>query len=315
MVKHDDLIEHLLATEQVILRREHAGLDDALTRACARGRLRRVLPGVFADPGRAEDPVIKMAAVTRWDPDAVIRGRGAAAVTYWPDIATGSTVQVASPFRHRAQQGFEFTRWRVPPELVQLSGPIPVTTPSLTAIELATLDDSDPIDVALRSKQANLESLTTALRLTSHRRGNAHRWQVMLDSRAEPWSRAERLAHRLYRQDGITGWATNAKLVLPSAGTYYLDIAFQRERVAGEVDGWEHHSKPDVFETDRLRQNALVLDGWLVLRFTWTMLTTDPDYVLRATREALVLRRRGWPGPADPVGRRSRPEVRRTGPD
>ena len=27
----------------------------------------------------------------------------------------------------------------------------------------------------------------------------------------------------------LTGWATNAKLVLPSAGTYYLDIAFQRE--------------------------------------------------------------------------------------
>ena len=298
MVKHDDVIEHLLATEQVILRREHPGLDDSLTRACVKGRLTRVLPGVFTDPGQAEDPVTKMAAVTRWDPDAVIRGRAAAAVTYWPDITTGSTVQVASPFRHRAQQGFEFTRWRVPPELVQRSGPIPVTTPSLTAIELATLDDSDPIDVALRSKQATLESLTSALTLTSHRRGNAHRWRVMLDSRAEPWARAERLAHRLYRQDGITGWATNAKLVLPGAGTYYLDIAFQRERVASEVDGWEYHSKADVFETDRLRQNALVLDGWLVLRFTWTMLTTDPDYVLNTTRKALALRRRGWPDPS-----------------
>ena len=52
-----------------------------------KGRLTRVLPGVFTDPGQAEDPVIKMAAVTRWDPDAVIRGRAAAAVTYWPDIA------------------------------------------------------------------------------------------------------------------------------------------------------------------------------------------------------------------------------------
>ncbi len=298
MVKHDDVIEHLLATEQVILRREHPGLDDALTRACVRGRLTRVLPGVFADPGQAEDPVIKMAAVTRWDPDAVIRGRAAASLTYWPDITTGSTVQVASPFRHRAQHGFEFTRWRVPSELVQLSGPIPVTTPSLTAIELATLDDSDPIDVALRSKQANLESLTTALTLTSHRRGNADRWRVMLDSRAEPWSRAERLAHRLYRREGITGWSTNAKLVLPGAGTYFLDIAFQRERVAGEVDGWEHHSKADVFETDRLRQNALLLDGWLVLRFTWKMLTTDPDYVVNVTREALALRRARWTGPS-----------------
>jgi hypothetical protein len=60
VVKHDDVIEHLLATEQVILRREHPGLDDALTRACVKGRLTRVLPGVFADPGQAEDPVIKI---------------------------------------------------------------------------------------------------------------------------------------------------------------------------------------------------------------------------------------------------------------
>lgn len=291
-MRHDDLIEQLLATEQVILRREHLELDDALARACSRGRLARVLPGVFTDPDRVDDPVVKMAAVSRWDPDAVIRGHGAAAMTYWPRVSPGSTLQVASPFRHRPQPGFEFTRWRVPAELVQRSGPIRVTTPSLTAIELATLDYSDPIDVALGSKQATLASLTAALRLTPQRRGNLQRWQVMLDSRAEPWSRAERLAHRLYRQDGITGWTTNRKLVLPGAGTYYLDIAFDRWRVVGEVDGWEYHSKPEVFETDRLRQNALVLNGWLVLRFTWRMLTADPDYVLRTTRQALALRRR-----------------------
>lgn len=291
-MRHDDTIDQLLACEQVILRREHLELDDALSRACARGRLVRILPGVYTDPGRAHDPVVKMAAVTRWDPDAVIRGRAAAAVTYWPRVSLGSTVAVASPFRHRPQEGFSFTRWRVPPALVQRSGPIRVTTPSLTAIELATLDDTDPIDVALRSKQASLPSLTEALRLTPQRRGNLHRWQVMLDSRAEPWSRAERLAHRLYRRDGITGWTTNEKLVLPGAGTYYLDIAFRRERIAGEIDGWEYHSDPEVFETDRLRQNALVLDGWLVLRFTWRMLTTEPDYVLRVTREAMAWRRR-----------------------
>ncbi|HEU5485061.1 MAG TPA: DUF559 domain-containing protein, partial [Microlunatus sp.] len=139
--------------------------------------------------------------------------------------------------------------------------------------------------------QATLTTLKDALRSTANRRGNTHRWLVLLDSRAEPWSRAERLVHRLYRQDGITGWRANQKLVLPGVGTYYLDIAFDAARVAVEVDGWAYHSKPAVFETDRHRQNALVLDGWLVLRFTWTMLTADPDYVLRVTREALTSRR------------------------
>lgn len=290
-VRPDSLIDDLLAGDHLILRREHPELDDALTRACRRGRLARILPGVFADSGRADDPVVRMAAVTRWDGDAVIRGRGAAALTFWPEVKLGSTVQVASKWKHRPQPGFEFTRWRVPAELVQASGPIPVTTPSLTAIDLATFDFTDPIDRALRSKQATLETLTEALSLTSHRRGNAERWQLMLDSRAEPWSTAERTAHRLYRRDGITGWVANRKLVLPLAGTYYLDIGFDRERVACEVDGWEYHSDRDVFETDRQRQNALVLDGWLVLRFTWRMLTHEPDYVTRLTRDALAVRR------------------------
>ena len=290
-MRHDDTIEHLLANDHVILRREHPALDDALTRACAGGRLARILPGVYADRARVADPVVRMAAVTRWDHDAVIRRRGAANLTYWPSLEVGPTLQVASPGRHRPQPGFEFTRWRVPTDLVQHCGPIPVTTPSLTAIELATLDDSEAIDRALQTKRATLDSLTAALRLTPNRDGNAHRWQVMLDSRAEPWSRAERLAHRLYRANGISGWSTNHKVLLPVAGTYYLDIAFRRERVAVEVDGWRYHCTPEVFETDRARQNALVLDGWLVLRFTWAMLTQDPDYVLRTTRAALRSRR------------------------
>lgn len=293
-MRQHDTIERLLTDEHVILRREHPELDDALTRAYGGGRLARLLPGVYVDPARQQDPVVKMAAVSRWDPDAVIRGSGAATLTYWPDLGVDSTVQVASPWRHRPQPGFEFSRWRVPAELVQRCGPIRVTTPSLTAIELSTLEHTDPIDRALQSKQATLESLRAALRLTPHRSGNAHRWQVMLDSWAEPWSRAERLAHRVYRRAGITGWTTNEKVVLPAGDICYLDIAFRRERVAGEIDGWKFHSTPEAFESDRARQNALVLDGWLVLRFTWTMITQDPDYVIETTRAALA--RRATPG-------------------
>jgi very-short-patch-repair endonuclease len=129
------------------------------------------------------------------------------------------------------------------------------------------------------------------LDLTPRRAGNRARWQLLLDSRAEPWSRAEREAHRVYRRSGITGWVTNHKVVLPEIGICYLDMAFERERVAAEVDGWQYHCDRSVFETDRVRQNALVLDGWLVLRFTWQLLTEQPDYIARATRAALTARR------------------------
>ena len=287
-MKNDDVIDELLALERVILAREHPRLENALVRAASAGRLVRPLPGVFADPGNAGDLVTKMAAVSRWDPNAVIRGRAAAAVSYWPEIKV-STVEVASPIRHVPQPGFAFQHRRIPPELIQRRAPLSFTLPPLTAIDLATFDDTDSIDIALRRKAVDLESLRHALEQTSKRRGNTERWRVLLDSRAEPWSRAERLAHRLYRRAGITGWVGNLKVTVPDWATYSLDIAFQRQRLACEIDGRETHDNDDAFETDRERQNALIMAGWTVLRFTWKMLTADPDYVVWATRAALAV--------------------------
>ena len=114
------------------------------------------------------------------------------------------------------------------------------------------------------------------------------RRRLLLDSRDEPWSAAERLAQRIYRRAGITGWATNVKIVVPDVGTYFLDFAFRRERVASEIDGRLHETDVDLFESDRIRQNALLLQGWLVLRFTWRLLEADPGYVIATTREALA---------------------------
>ena len=39
-----------------------------------------------------------------------------------------------------------------------------------------------------------------------------------------------------------------------------------------------------MFESDRWRQNALVADGWRVLRFTWDMLHDHPEVVVAAVR-------------------------------
>jgi very-short-patch-repair endonuclease len=288
-VKNDDVIDELLALDRVILAREHPRLENALVRAASAGRLVRPLPGVFADPGNADQLLTKVAAVSRWDPNAVIRGRAAAALTFWPEVEVDE-IDVASPNRHAAQAGFAFQHRRIPPELVQRRGPFAFTTPPLTAMELATLTDTDPIDLALRRKVADLASLQHALQQTSKRRGNTERWRVLLDSRAEPWSVAERLAHRLYRDAGITGWVGNLKLWVPQLwATYYLDIAFERQRLVCEVDGREFHDTADAFETDRERQNVIVLAGWNVLRFTWRMLTEQPDHVVWMTRQALAM--------------------------
>ncbi len=289
-MRPDSQIDHLLTQDHLVLRREHPDLHDALTRGCSQGRLVRVLPGVYADRSRADDPAVRMAAICRWDPDAVVQSHGAAKLTFWPKIALPSTLNVASTTQHRPQPGFAFTRRRIPAELVMRAGPVRLTTPALTALELATPQFTEPIDVALHSRQVTLDSLYDALRATPQRAGNVDRRQVLLDSRAEPWSQAERLAHRVFRVHGIAGWVANRKVVV-SGSTYFLDVGFDRERIAAEIDGRTYHCQPDVFESDRARQNALVLDGWLIVRFTWLMLTREPDYVVRIVREALGARR------------------------
>ncbi|MDN5770773.1 MAG: endonuclease domain-containing protein [Microlunatus sp.] len=267
--------------------REHPDLQNSLRRAAQQDRLARILPGVYADPAAATDFRTRVAAVTRWDPSAVICGRAAAVLSYWSELTVGP-VQVASPVRHRAQSGFEFTERRIPPDLVQVRDGVRLTAPSLTAVELATTQFTDPIDIALR--KVTLASMKVALSLTAGRRGHLDRRLVLLDSRAEPWSAAERLAHRLYRQAGIAGWRSNHRVAIPDSGTYYLDIAFLRQRLATEIDGRIHQEDRELFESDRLRQNALVLEGWSILRFTWRMLDRDPDYVIRTTRRTLRLR-------------------------
>jgi hypothetical protein len=61
--------------------------------------------------------------------------------------------------------------------------------------------------------------------------------------------------------------------------TYRLDLAYPEKRVAIELDG-QVHLQREVWENDHERQNAFVLAGWTLLRFTWR------DYLHR--RSALV---------------------------
>lgn len=112
------------------------------------------------------------------------------------------------------------------------------------------------------------------------------RRSLLLESRDNPWSRAERLCHQLLRQAGITGWRANVK-VRGAQQWYFLDVAFEAQMLAVEIDGRLHEQDGDVFETDRTRQNYLVLQGWRVLRFTWKMLTQQPDVVIQTILAAL----------------------------
>lgn len=153
-------------------------------------------------------------------------------------------------------------------------------------MELADELGGEPIDTALRTGHASLDDLRSALDAVKGRRGNVVRRRLLGESRDTPWAESERLAHQLLRDAGILGWTGNEKIRI-NGRTYYLDICFRRLKIAVEIDGRDHQRDITTFVRDRERQNALVLAGWTVLRFTWQDLDQHPQRVVAQVRSAI----------------------------
>jgi very-short-patch-repair endonuclease len=273
----------------LISRRDHPVLAHTMAWLVRQGKLVPVLPGIYAPPELARNVEVLMRAVTLRHPDAVVCGAAAARASFWPD-APVRTIEVAAATRLAGRRGYTFSRRHIPVELIVERAGLRYTAPALTAIDLATFECSDAIDVALRTRAATLEGMYQALRLTPNRVGNQQRLKLLIDSRNEPWSAAERLAHRVLRAAGLAGWKTNFPVFLEGR-VYYIDIAFPHLKVAIEIDGRLHEEDEDLFESDRWRQNALIMNGWLVLRFTWLMLLEHPEVVVAAIARALLSRK------------------------
>jgi very-short-patch-repair endonuclease len=275
----------LRARGGLVVRRDHPELAGSLDRLVREGTLTPILPGIYATSEIAQSWQGRVRALSLRHRDAVLLGAAAARVAYWPEVPLDH-IEASIPHPVRPQPGFRFNRRQIPAELIAERNGLRYSIPALTAIDLATFACSDSIDVALRVRAATLDGMYYALRRTSHRAGNQERLKLLIDSRDEPWSAAERLSHRLLRAAGIRGWETNLP-VRSADHIFYIDIAFKRVKLAIEIDGRLHENDEDLFESDRWRQNALVADGWRVLRFTWAMLRDHPEVFVAAVLDAI----------------------------
>lgn len=270
----------------VIARRHHLELCSGLDWMVRQNLLAALLPGVYTAPKRAEELEVRARAIQLWEPDAVLTNRAAARLTFWPALDV-PRIEAGVPDRRVERPWLQLRRRRIPPELILERNGFRCTSPALTALDLCTTLGGNAIDTVLRTRAATLAQLHEALELTSGRRGNLDRRELVLDSRDEPWSEAERDAHRLLREAGIAGWRANYPFELLT-GVYWIDIAFPEIKLAIEIDGRQFHEGKEVFESDRWRQNDLVLAGWRVLRFTATMVRAHPQIVLRLIEQALA---------------------------
>ena len=176
----------------------------------------------------------------------------------------------------RSRPGYVLERRVVPRRLTTGVAGLRCTTRALTALDLATDGGVAEIDAALR-RRIPLGKLWDAHHLTPNRRGRARVTQWLRESRTEPWSPLERVAHQALRAAGVRGWVANLSVALDSdLGTAYPDIAFRSLRLAFELDGWEHHRERDAFERDRLRDARLAALSWHVVRLPGGWVLAQP---------------------------------------
>lgn len=76
------------------------------------------------------------------------------------------------------------------------------------------------------------------------------------------------------------------------AGSFRLDIGYEAERTAIELDGRHFHASPAQRERDMRRDAALASIGWLTLRFSHRRLHDDVAGCRRDALSALAARRR-----------------------
>jgi very-short-patch-repair endonuclease len=73
--------------------------------------------------------------------------------------------------------------------------------------------------------------------------------------------------------------------ILIAGREYRIDFAWPELRLAVEIDGSSVHG-PRQLGSDLRRQNHIVLDGWMILRFTWVMVAKEPDGAGRVLKRA-----------------------------
>jgi len=275
----------------VLRRRDHPASRGTLAVLLRSGAIVRILPGVFIDADRVRDRRTRCAAALAASPRSVLWGEQAAAAHRRTLNATefGEEEQVllAHEQARRAGHGVRWVRRRIPAEHRSRIDGLRCPSARFLAVEASARDGGALIERFLRDRLIKPDELAGVLASLSGSAGQDARRRIVRISVDNPWSGGERGLHQLLRDAALRGWEANPVLAIDGR-SYYPDLLFRTQRLVVEFDGYEIHSRPDVFEADRARQNALVEAGYQVLRYTWKQLTGRPDAVVRQLRAVLA---------------------------
>lgn len=267
------------------------------------GRLERPHPGVVVLPERAgEWRVRALAAVLATD--GVLSHTSA--LTAWGVAPALPQLHVSIPAERRAPALRAVTTHRVRRLERSVWGPYPVTSVPRAVVDTWGLAHG-------RSAEPRLPELARAAVIETLRDGRAGAHDLRSQIELRPALPDRRTLTRLIAavEDGshseLELWGVQHVLRGPGmpafvqqhpvrlrSGTIRLDAAVLRLKVAVELDGAAFHGSAEARERDTRRDVALAALGWVVLRFSYRRLTTDPAGCRReilavcAAREAML---------------------------
>jgi hypothetical protein len=174
-------------------------------------------------------------------------------------------------------------------------GPLPVTTPARTLVDLGQVAPwyqvRDLLELLISKHLLTVNQARAALDLHSRRgRHGCGALRRVLDERALLDRPTESVLEAAFAD------LCNAfdlprpeyqHAVVTDGIERHLDFAYPDLMLAIEVDGFEFHSTAAGFVSDRIRGNELTMLGWTVLHFTWHQVIHQPAYVAAVVHRAL----------------------------
>lgn len=258
-------------------------------RLLACGLLVRLSPGVYCVPAPG-DPWLRELRVTlaQAGPAAVVWRRSAARLWRLDGLDTNTTVEVAVGAGGRRGDP-RVARVGRALDVVNESG-FAVTSIAQTLVDLGPVVGPDLVERALEDGlRRGTVTLADLRRLAAVAPGASRVLRSVLARRPAgspaTESDAETLFVQLVRRGGLPEPLRQFTMVVRGR-LVRLDFAWPTPRLAAEVDGVRFHG-PETFGRDLRRQNAIILGGWQVLRFTWEDVARYPDQVIETLWDGL----------------------------
>lgn len=271
---------------------------NALAHRLRTGRLRRVLPSVYA-VGRAESEFLgrSMAAVLHFKGDAVASATSAAELWRFLDTTQAGTqhpIHVLLAGRNASPvPGVRIHRTKaVAQQDIRWRHGIPVTSPARTLLDLAGVFDDFELEAALsaalRRSAVRPTQIIDVIARNPHAKG-VRKLRTLVEAAAKPHdtrSDYERQLLALIREAELPLPRTNAYV-----GPHMVDMLWPDLKFVVEFDSWSFHGDRSSFEQDRLRDQVLSTADHQVMRVTARHIDHTPTALVARLAAIMTARR------------------------